>query len=63
MPGDALDDVGVRYSPALEGEPVVFEYTVHPEQRQIRIPVLVWFHSLSFFHPALKGEMGWSAAW
>ncbi|MFJ2478151.1 hypothetical protein ACIOWI_35195 [Streptomyces sp. NPDC087659] len=44
LPGDAMDDLGVRYSLAIEGEPVVFEYTLHPDTREIRIPVLVWFH-------------------
>ncbi|MFJ2478319.1 hypothetical protein ACIOWI_36145 [Streptomyces sp. NPDC087659] len=44
LPGDPLDDVEVRYSLAIEGEPVVFEYTLHPDTREIRIPVLVWFH-------------------
>ncbi|MEV5204929.1 hypothetical protein [Streptomyces sp. NPDC053720] len=43
-PGDDLDGLGVRYSLQMEGEPVVFEYVVLPEIRQIRIPVLVWFH-------------------
>lgn len=31
LPGDAMDDLGVRYSLAIEGEPVVFEYTLHPD--------------------------------
>ncbi|MFF0191080.1 hypothetical protein [Streptomyces sp. NPDC005244] len=44
LPGDAMDDLGVRYSLPIEGEPVVFEYTVYPETREIRIPILVWFH-------------------
>ncbi|MFF1594107.1 hypothetical protein ACFVY0_39355 [Streptomyces sp. NPDC058286] len=44
LPGDPMDDLGVRYSLAIEGEPVVFEYTAYPETREIRIPILVWFH-------------------
>ncbi|MFZ3467473.1 hypothetical protein ACODT3_44045 [Streptomyces sp. 4.24] len=43
-PGDAMDDLGVRYSLQVDGEPIVFEYTVIREIREIRIPVLVWFH-------------------
>jgi hypothetical protein len=43
-PGDLMGDLGVRYSLQIEGEPVVFEYVVLREIREIRIPVLVWFH-------------------
>ncbi|MEW1718400.1 hypothetical protein [Streptomyces sp. NPDC093109] len=43
-PGDPMDDLGVRYSMQIDGEPVVFEYVVLREIREIRIPVLVWFH-------------------
>lgn len=42
-PGDAMDDLGLRYSLQVDGEPVVFEYEVLPEARQIRISVVVWF--------------------
>lgn len=42
-PGDPMDDLGGRYSLQIPGEPVVFEYVVHREIREIRIPVLVWF--------------------
>lgn len=43
-PGDPMDDLGVRYSLEVAGEPVIIEYAVIREERQIRIPVLVWFH-------------------
>ena len=43
-PGYPMDDLGVRYSLEIAGEPVIIEYSVIREQRQIRIPVLVWFH-------------------
>ncbi|MEU8718200.1 hypothetical protein [Streptomyces sp. NPDC048663] len=43
-PGDPMDDLGVRYSLEVAGEPVIIEYAVIREARQIRIPVLVWFH-------------------
>lgn len=43
-PGDPMDDLGVRYSLEVAGEPVLIEYTVIREERQIRVPVLVWFH-------------------
>ncbi|OPF83896.1 hypothetical protein VT50_0203730 [Streptomyces antioxidans] len=42
-PGDPMDDLGSRYSLQIGGEPVVFEYLVLPELREIRVPVLVWF--------------------
>ncbi|MFJ2110945.1 MULTISPECIES: hypothetical protein [unclassified Streptomyces] len=42
--GDPMDDLGVRYSVQIDGEPVVFEYVVLRDIREIRIPVLVWFH-------------------
>ncbi len=42
-PGDPMDDLGMRYSLQVDGEPVLFEYQVVPEAREIRIPVLVWF--------------------
>ncbi|MFE2496788.1 hypothetical protein ACFXKX_24560 [Streptomyces scopuliridis] len=42
-PGDPMDDLGVRYSFQIEGEPVIFEYVVLREIREIRIPALVWF--------------------
>lgn len=41
-PGDPMDDLGVRYGLQVPGEPVLFEYTVYREIREIRIPVLVW---------------------
>ncbi|MFJ6636720.1 hypothetical protein ACIQMR_35950 [Streptomyces sp. NPDC091376] len=37
LPGDPMGDVGVRYSLAIVGEPVVLEYTAHPDTRGIRI--------------------------
>jgi hypothetical protein len=42
-PGDPMDDLGVRYSIQIDGAPIVFEYVVLHETREIRIPVLVWF--------------------
>ncbi|WP_301129025.1 hypothetical protein [Streptomyces cacaoi] len=42
-PGDPMDDIGLRYSLQVDGEPVLFEYEVVPEVREIRIPVVVWF--------------------
>ncbi|AQW47023.1 hypothetical protein [Streptomyces violaceusniger] len=42
-PGDPMDDLGARYSLQIGGEPIVFEYVVLPELREIRVPVLVWF--------------------
>jgi hypothetical protein len=41
-PGDPMDDLGLRFSLQVPGEPVVFEYEVLPEIREIRIPVVVW---------------------
>jgi hypothetical protein len=43
-PGDPMDDLAVRYGLQVPGEPVLFEYVVHRDIREIRIPVLVWFH-------------------
>ncbi|MFE4265364.1 hypothetical protein [Streptomyces sp. NPDC056883] len=43
-PGDPMDDLGVRYSLQVEGEPVLFEYAVIREIREVRVAVLVWFH-------------------
>ncbi|MFF3720568.1 hypothetical protein [Streptomyces prasinus] len=43
-PGDPMDDLGVRYSLEIAGEAVIIEYAVIREERQIRIPALVWFH-------------------
>jgi hypothetical protein len=37
-----MDDVGLRYSLQVNGEPVIFEYEVLPEIHEIRIPVVVW---------------------
>jgi hypothetical protein len=42
-PGDPLDDVGVRYSLQIVGEPVILEYVVLRDTREIRVPVLVWY--------------------
>ncbi|MGP3974144.1 hypothetical protein ACTWQF_08865 [Streptomyces sp. 8N114] len=42
-PGDPMDDSGSRYSLQVNGAPVLFEYQVLPEAREIRIPVVVWF--------------------
>jgi hypothetical protein len=39
-----MDDLAIRYSLQIPGEPVVFEYVVLREIREIRIPVLVWFY-------------------
>ncbi|MFF8615404.1 hypothetical protein [Streptomyces sp. NPDC015350] len=43
-PGDALDDMGVRYSLEIPGEPVIIEYMIMRDAKEIRVPVLVWFH-------------------
>lgn len=42
-PGDPMDDLGVRYSVQIDGEPIVFEYVALRKTREIRIPVPVWF--------------------
>lgn len=39
-----MDDIGVRHSLEVPGEPVIIEYMVLKEVKEIRIPVLVWFH-------------------
>ncbi|MFD7497510.1 hypothetical protein ACFV8T_35080 [Streptomyces sp. NPDC059832] len=43
-PGDAMDDLEVRYSLEIPGEPVIIEYMIMRDAKEIRIPVLVWFH-------------------
>ncbi|MEU4505983.1 MULTISPECIES: hypothetical protein [unclassified Streptomyces] len=43
-PGDAMDDFEVRYSLEVPGEPVIIEYMIMREAKEIRISVLVWFH-------------------
>jgi hypothetical protein len=43
-PGDQLDELGNRYGIQVDGEAVILEYLVWPEAREIRLPVLVWFH-------------------
>ncbi|WP_406378571.1 hypothetical protein [Streptomyces sp. NBC_01618] len=43
-PGDAMDDFGVRYSLEVPGEPVIIEYMVMRDAKEIRVPVMVWFH-------------------
>jgi hypothetical protein len=42
-PGDPIDDVGLRYSLHVIGEPVIFEYVIFRDIREIRVPVLVWY--------------------
>ncbi|WP_329166961.1 hypothetical protein OHB49_42810 (plasmid) [Streptomyces sp. NBC_01717] len=43
-PGDPMDDLGVRYSLEVAGEPVIIEYMIMRDAKEIRVPVLVWFH-------------------
>lgn len=43
-PGDPMDDIGVRHSLEVPGEPVIIEYVIMKEAKEIRVPVLVWFH-------------------
>ncbi|MCX4736827.1 hypothetical protein [Streptomyces sp. NBC_01363] len=43
-PGDAMDDLEVRYSLEIPGEPVIIEYMIMRDAKEIRVPVLVWFH-------------------
>ena len=43
-PGDPMDDLGIRYGLQVHGEPVIIEYVVYHDTREIRIPTLVWFH-------------------
>jgi hypothetical protein len=42
-PGDPMDDFAVRFALQIPGEPVLFEYVVLRDTREIRVPVLVWF--------------------
>jgi hypothetical protein len=42
-PGDPMDDLGVRYSLQVVDEPVILEYVIHREMREIRVPSLVWY--------------------
>ncbi|MEW2491828.1 hypothetical protein [Streptomyces sp. NPDC048411] len=41
-PGDPMDDIGVRHSLEIPGEPVIIEYLILRDIREIRIAVLVW---------------------
>ncbi|MFF2226923.1 hypothetical protein ACFVV7_26815 [Streptomyces globisporus] len=43
-PGDALDDVGMRYSLEVPGEGIIIEYMIMREAKEIRVPVLVWLY-------------------
>ncbi|MDX3771927.1 hypothetical protein OG963_01955 [Streptomyces sp. NBC_01707] len=43
-PGDPMDDIAVRYSLEVPGEPVIIEYMIMRDAKEIRVPVLVWFH-------------------
>lgn len=43
-PGDPMDDLAVRFGLQIPDEPVLFEYVAYRDSREIRIPVLVWFH-------------------
>ncbi|MFJ7949557.1 hypothetical protein ACIQ6K_39135 [Streptomyces sp. NPDC096354] len=43
-PGDPMDDIGVRYSLEVPGEPIIIEYMIMKDAKEIRVPVLVWFH-------------------
>ncbi|MFI6062210.1 hypothetical protein [Streptomyces sp. NPDC051286] len=41
-PGGPMDDIGVRHSLEIPGEPVIIEYLILRDIREIRIAVLVW---------------------
>ncbi|MGP3632674.1 hypothetical protein ACTU45_04760 [Streptomyces sp. 24-1644] len=43
-PGDPMDNNGVRYSLEMPGEPVIIEYMIMRDKKEIRVPVLVWFY-------------------
>ncbi|MCW2898521.1 MAG: hypothetical protein JWO67_786 [Streptosporangiaceae bacterium] len=41
-PGNPLEELGVRYSIVVQGEPVIVEYVVLRDDRELRVPTLVW---------------------
>jgi hypothetical protein len=41
-PGNPLDELGIRYSLVVAGEPVIVEYVVIEDYRELRVPTLVW---------------------
>ncbi|WP_236060143.1 hypothetical protein [Actinacidiphila acididurans] len=43
-PGSSVGAHDHRYLIHIPGEPIVIEYTVHRDLRELRIPVLVWIH-------------------
>ena len=43
-PGTALDDVGLRYSIVVYGEPVIAEYLAITDARELRVTTVVWLH-------------------
>jgi hypothetical protein len=43
-PGQALDDVGLRYGIVVQGEPVIVEYLADRPGRELRVTTLVWMH-------------------
>lgn len=43
-PGNPLDELGIRYSIIVQGEPVIVEYVVIRNSRELRVPTLVWIH-------------------
>ncbi|MFF3786356.1 hypothetical protein [Streptomyces sp. NPDC001933] len=43
-PGDAMDEFEIRYSLEIPGESVIIEYMIMRDAKEIRVPVLVWFH-------------------
>jgi hypothetical protein len=43
-PGHPLDELGIRYSIVVTDEPVIVEYVVMRDDRELRVPTLVWIH-------------------
>ncbi|WP_329128481.1 hypothetical protein OG552_00165 [Streptomyces sp. NBC_01476] len=43
-PGQRLDEVGLRYSIVVQGEPVIVEYLALRAARELRAAALVWLH-------------------
>ncbi|MEU2134940.1 hypothetical protein [Streptomyces sp. NPDC018352] len=43
-PGDAIDELEIRYSLEIPGASVIIEYMIMTDAKEIRVPVLVWFH-------------------
>ncbi|MET8677807.1 hypothetical protein ABZW18_09495 [Streptomyces sp. NPDC004647] len=43
-PGRPVEDLGIRYSVLVVGQPVIIEYTVIADIRELCVPSLVWIH-------------------